>query len=242
MNEEMAALRREIRRVKFFALISTSLLAVVWFSGFLYKPEKQHFQEIDVERMNVVEKDGKLRMVIANKERTPGPVERGVPFGYGSGRRIGMIFYNDEGTECGGLAFGSSRSGGQYESGGILAFDQYDQDQAIVLQHYESNRRRFSGIAISEYPTGITNKERTERYDEIGKMPEGPAKQAALDKLAAFDGRPRAFFGRAQSGASVMTLADPAGNTRMRLRVDTMGSARIEFLNDSGRVVRAIPE
>ena len=72
---------------------------------------KTHFSEIDVERLNIVEKDGKLRLVIANKELTPGPVERGVPFGYGSGRRTGFIFYNDEGTECGGLAFGSSREG-----------------------------------------------------------------------------------------------------------------------------------
>ena len=91
----------------------------------------------------------------------PGPVERGVPFGYGSGRRLGLIFYNDEGTECGSLSFGSAKKGNQFEAGAILAFDQYDQDQAVVLQQYESNSRRYSGLAIAEYPTGITNKQRT---------------------------------------------------------------------------------
>jgi hypothetical protein len=31
--------------------------------------QKQKFAEIDVERINIVEKDGKLRMVISNQDR-----------------------------------------------------------------------------------------------------------------------------------------------------------------------------
>ncbi len=203
---------------------------------------RTHFGEIDVERLNIVEKDGKLRLVIANKELTPGPVERGVPFGYGSGRRIGLIFYNDEGTECGGLAFGSSRTGDEYEAGAILAFDQYDQDQAIALQHYESNSRRYSGLTIAEYPTGITNKQRSERYGELEKMPAGPAKDKAQQELEALDGRARAYFGRARDGAAVLNLMDGSGKTRLRLRVDQTGAARIEFLDAAGQVKKTIAE
>jgi len=203
---------------------------------------KTHFSEIDVERLNIVEKDGKLRLVIANKELTPGPVERGVPFGYGSGRRTGFIFYNDEGTECGGLAFGSSREGSKYEAGAILAFDQYDQDQAIALQHYESDSRRYSGLTIAEYPTAITNKQRSERYEQLEKMPEGPAKQKTAKDLEALQGRARAYFGRARDGAAVLNLMDPAGNARLRLRVDSAGTARIEFLDAAGKVTKIISE
>jgi hypothetical protein len=37
-------------------------------------------------------------------------------------------------------------------------------------------------------------------------------------------------------------LSDSSGNTRLRLRVDALGTARIEFLDEKGRVVRSIPE
>ena len=40
----------------------------------------------------------------------------------------------------------------------------------------------------------------------------------------------------------MLSLADPAGNDRLRLRVDTLGAAHIEFLNDTDKVVRSIPE
>lgn len=225
------------------SIAMSALFMVIGIASLLSgRAARTHFGEIDVERLNIVEKDGKLRLVIANKELTPGPVERGVPFGYGSGRRIGLIFYNDEGTECGGLAFGSSRTGDQYEAGAILAFDQYDQDQAIALQHYESNSRRYSGLTIAEYPTGITNKRRSEKYGELEKMPAGPAKDKAQRELEALDGRARAYFGRARDGAAVVNLMDGSGQTRLRLRVDAAGAARIEFLDATGKVTKTIAE
>jgi hypothetical protein len=233
---------RELRLMRAYVAFSSLFMAVGLVSGLSGKAAKTHFAEIDEERINIVEKDGQLRLVIANKERTPGPVERGVPFGYGSGRRTGFIFYNDEGTECGGLAFGSSRTGEKFEAGAILAFDQYDQDQAIALQHYESNGRRYSGLTIAEYPTGITNKQRSERYEQLEKMPEGPAKRQTLAELEALQGRGRAYFGRAEDGAAVIRLMDPAGKTRLRLRVDSNGAARIEFLDAAGHVTKTIAD
>jgi hypothetical protein len=234
--------RRDLKLMRMYVTLSALFMVIGLTSILSGRAAKTHFAEIDVERINIVEKDGKLRMVMANKERTPGPVERGVPFAYGGGRRVGLIFYNDEGTECGGLAFGSSRTGDTYEAGAILAFDQYDQDQAVALQHYESNSRRYSGLTISEYPTGITNKQRSERYAELEKMAEGPAKQKAKSELEALDGRPRAYFGRARDGAAVLDLRDPAGKTRLRLRVDPQGAARIEFLDAAGQVTKTIAE
>ena len=36
-------------------------------------------------------------------------------------------------------------------------------------------------------------------------------------------------------------VADPQGRTRLRMLVDSLGNPRVEFLNDSGRVVMKIP-
>jgi hypothetical protein len=47
-------------------------------------------------------------MVIANRPRSIGPIYKGEPFGYRGGTRPGIIFFNDEGTENGGLTFTGS--------------------------------------------------------------------------------------------------------------------------------------
>jgi hypothetical protein len=64
--------------------------------------------------LNVTEPDGTLRMVISNKDRLPPVI-------------IKPIFYNDEGTENGGLIFsGRKNEKGQIvDSGGSLSFDRY---------------------------------------------------------------------------------------------------------------------
>src|SRR5687767_1962305 len=77
------------------------------------------FSEIDVERINIREPNGTLRMVISNTARTPGIIWRGVERPHPSGRRsAGMLFFNEEGTENGGLSFGGQRGPDGRVSGG----------------------------------------------------------------------------------------------------------------------------
>ena len=40
---------------------------------------------------------------------------------------------------------------------------------------------------------------------------------------------------------SLATLSDPDGKPRLRLRVDSLGAARIEFLDAAGNVVARLP-
>ncbi|MFA0811515.1 hypothetical protein [Microbulbifer epialgicus] len=61
------------------------------------------FEEISVERINIIEKNGLKRMVLANSDRAPGAEKLGEEVFRPSSPRPGMIFYNDEGTENGGL-------------------------------------------------------------------------------------------------------------------------------------------
>src|SRR5688500_6120406 len=93
--------------------------------------KKTSFDEIDVKRINVRENDGTLRTVITSASRSPGLIFRGVEKPHPSGRRhAGMIFFNDEGTENGGLVFGGRKSAdGKVSGGGHLSFDQFEQDQ-----------------------------------------------------------------------------------------------------------------
>src|ERR1051325_2780338 len=98
-------LEKEVRLLKSYAFISTLVGAMLVLTAFTLQSSKQKFGEIDVERINVVEKDGSIRLVISNRDRSPGLMQRGEPFTPPT-RRAGLIFYNDEGTENGGLIFG----------------------------------------------------------------------------------------------------------------------------------------
>lgn len=39
---------------------------------------------------------------------------------------------------------------------------------------------------------------------------------------------------------AIVRLADPRGRTRLRMLVDSLGSAQIEFLDTAGAVVRTV--
>jgi len=80
-------LQRDVRFLKAYSLIITLLLAVVAFTTMTRADQKPKFEEIDVERINVVEKDGKVKLVISNKDRFPDPVIKGRAIRYGKAGR-----------------------------------------------------------------------------------------------------------------------------------------------------------
>ena len=226
-------------------VVVSSLLLVVLSTAAFRQNAPQNLGEITVERINVVERDGTLRLVISNRERSPAPVIRGKSFGFPGGNRGGLIFYNEEGTESGGLVTSGRRlPDGTYYQGLGLTFDRFDQDQVVALQHNDENGRLASALTIFDRPALSLDTLHAMRRS-IDSMPEGAAKSEALRRWRERQGgmeysAPRFFAGRTRSRASVVNLYDPAGRLRLRLSVDSLGTPGIEFLNDSGRVTRRI--
>ena len=237
----------ELRFLKLYAVAATAVLGLLALSAFTHGQQKTRFTEIDVERINVREPDGSYRMVIANRARSIGPIFRGKPFGYPGGTRPGIIFFNDEGTENGGLTFSGKREAdGTFRSSGHLSFDQYEQDQVVYLQYIDNNGQRRMGLTVADRADGSIYDWVAQR-DSIGKMPDGPAKTAAMQQLMApRNGQPRlaqrAFFGRDPAKNAVINLGDRSGKTRLRLVVDSSGVASIQFLDGSGRVTYSLPD
>src|SRR5436305_13936185 len=109
-------LEKELRRLKAYAIIATLVGAVLVLTALTLQSGRQKFGEIDVERINIVEKDGKLKMVISNADRQhPGMVD-GKIIPREGGRPAGMIFFNERGDEIGGLTFMGDTAKGQYSS------------------------------------------------------------------------------------------------------------------------------
>ena len=231
----------QLRFLRLHAVVTSAAITVLIATGFTR--QSQRFQTIDVERINVVEKNGQIRLVISNKDRSPPPMERGQPFGYQGGNRAGMIFYNEEGTENGGITYTGQRdSSGNYQAVGSLTFDQYQQDQTIALQYLDQNGRRRSGLAINDYPVGMSSLEFDKRYRRVDAMKDSAAKADSMKVLDAFFGKQRLYAGRGRNGSSLVSLSDPRGRVRLRLTVDTLGAASIEFVGENGQVLKTINE
>jgi hypothetical protein len=241
-------LRRDVRFLKLYALCSTAAFAILALAAFRQpKTANTKFEEIDVERINVVEKDGKLRLVISNRERSPGPIAYGKPFGYAGGSRPGMIFFNDEGSENGGLTFtGKQGADGKYASTVHMSFDQFNEDQVIVLQYADENGVQRKGLSIYDR-ANVPILELVKQQEALQKMPAGAAKDSAMKKfLEPRPGEPlaaqRLFFGRDPSKSSLVTLSDKMGKPRLRLSVDSLGKASLDFLDATGKITRSIGE
>jgi hypothetical protein len=238
---------RELRMLKAYAVVMTLLFGGLTLSAFRQPEQNQRFGEIDVERINVIEPDGKLRMVISNRQRSIGPIYKGQPFGYPGGTRPGIIFFNDEGTENGGLTFtGQQRPDGSYSSNVGMSFDQFNQDQVVVLSYADDSGRRRLGLTINDR-ANVDIFDMVQERDSIMRMPEGPDRDAALRRWAApRDGVPlaaqRVYVGRDPSRAAVVDLSDPMGRPRIRMRVDSLGTPSLEFLDENGQVTARLPE
>src|SRR6266496_2999869 len=124
-------LQRDVRLLKAYSILITVLLGVIAFSAASRADQKTKFEEIDVERINVVEKDGKLKLVISNGERQhPGTIDGRT---LSRKRPAGLLFFNDAGDECGGLSFSGNQKDGKGNASALLAFDRFRQDQTVGL-------------------------------------------------------------------------------------------------------------
>lgn len=208
----MERLEKEISFLKVYAIAATLVCVVLIVSAFTLQSRKQKFEEIDAERINIVEPDGKLKMVISNNERLPGPTIEGKTFKRQGIKSHGIIFYNELGDESGGLIHSSEEREGKYAAGALLAFDQYKHDQILGLMYNERDGRSETGLNVFDRPVTA----------------QGDAEQ-------------RVFIGRTTDRAARVTLYDIKGKPRLRMFVDATGTAKLEFLDETGKVTKSLP-
>jgi hypothetical protein len=149
--------------------------------------------------------------VISNRARLPGVIVRGKEQPKVDRPQAGMVFYNDEGSENGGLIFGGRRNakGEIVDSGGSLSFDQYDANQVVQLAGVDDKEARFAGLAVSDSASQGSNQRRI-------------------------------WVGRGDDGAAVIQLMDAKGKKRISMEVAADGTPRLSFLDADGKVVNQV--
>ena len=228
--------------LRIYVVISSLALMFLTTAALRQAGKPQNLGEITVERINVVDANGTLRLVIANKDRMhPGVMDGKV---IDRPRPVaGLLFFNDEGDEVGGLTItGQGRDGIRRANAGLM-FDQLKQDQTIGLTYSEGNGQRTAGLQVwdrSDRPLS----ELIEQLNAANRIAESTERDAAIKQIrdAAPAGPRRVFVGKTADRAASVSLADANGKPRLTLTVDATGSPRIEFLDENGKIVDRMPQ
>lgn len=241
--EIIARLGRQIRQLRLAVTLCACTLIVLLATAFAGPGQQGRFKVLDVERLNVRAANGNYVVVIANADNLPGNVIGGKE--HQSGRRGGgLLFYNAQGDEAGGLIFDSERTDSSVTAFGQLSLDRFQSDQVVALRYLEDPQGWTSGLQVSHFMRDVLLEWHAAR-DSILALPAAKQDSAmqALRRRFFRAGKweiPRVFVGQ-RGKTALLRMNDMRGRERIRMVVDSVDVARLEFLNDSGRVVHRIP-
>ncbi len=235
-----AKLERDIRVLKIYAVTSTLLFGALTMTAFSAQEKKQKFNEIDVERINIVESDGKLRMVISNEARQHPGIVNGKIIPRNGPRPPGILFFDQSGDEMGGLIFGENGGKGHF---GSFTWDKVQNDQTIRIGHLEGNNGAYeAGMQVwqrTDVPLDVVNA----KYEAASKLSDTLMRKAAIRALtdSGFFGANRLFIGKQRDNSTILVMADVDGNPRIRMQVLPNGTPRLDFLDATGKATYSVP-
>jgi hypothetical protein len=233
-------LEKEVRYLKMYAVVATLFCMVLFLSAFAFQNNKQKFEEIDVERINIVERDGKLKMVISNQERQHPGIVNGKTIKRNGPRPPGIIFFNHLGDEMGGLVFGENGRNGHF---GSLTFDKVRNDQTIGFRYLESdNGTSQSGLELWQQPN-LPSDVVNGKYEAASKIPDESARKAAIQAMLDNNelATQRMFLGKRRDNTTALEMYDIKGKPRIRMVVSADGTPKIDFLDEAGKVTSSLP-
>ncbi|HEX3934014.1 MAG TPA: hypothetical protein VHW43_05010 [Puia sp.] len=235
----MDSLTKQVRQLRLYVgvltvIVLVCLVAVVLVTG---NNARRSFDQLTVHRINVVEPDGRLALVISDDaNQHPGrfngkdlkPRERGA----------GMIFFNTDGDECGGLVYDGTKK----EAGMVFSVDQYKNDQIMQLQYQQdsgSGLTRSYGFKLWDRSDRFTFQNELDYFDSLQNLHDRAALRRGEDTLIkqGLLGVERLFLGRTRDGNTGLFLRDDKGVPRLRICVSKDNKPLIQVLGDDGQAI-----
>lgn len=168
------------------------------------------FDTLTAQRINIVDANGKVRLIIANSARFPGVDVRGKVYKRSINDVAGLLFFDAKGGETGGLGLATLGD----EDVANMTFDytyQLTDGIRIVKQESADGARWHAGFQIFDWRRGPGADESTQGVERVSLADENQNAQ--------------------------LVISDVQGRPRIRIGVDAAGSPSMAMLNQEGKVV-----
>lgn len=239
-------LNNEIKLLRVMAFSSLALSTALLTMG-MKSENHGRFDTLTVERINVVEADGTVRMLLTNTARFPTTEKvNGTVLNEERKKRSGMLFFNEEGTEAGGFIFDGSKNKRGHSAGMSLTFDKYDGDQVMQLLTVDEKRgdKRIirSGLSFNDRPEFETQDRTREIMRELAQINDQAERQKKIAEYEAqglIGGAPRILLGKTSSQNNGLFLFAKDGSPRAMFYVDEQDQVQLQFMNAKGEVTHS---
>ena len=231
------------RKVNFlmgYAIITTLFMAFFALSSFNSKDKVEKFDELTVKKLTVIGENNLPRMVLSNETRQNSGRMNGKEWDKRE-RPSGIIFFNNDGDECGGLVYQTKEKEGKIISGMSFTMDNYKDDQVIQIlndEYYADGKSYIErGISINQYPDGTNIDTRNAKIKELEKISDEKERKMKIRELIKKEGSVnRLFMGRTKGNGSGLFLSGPDGKPKMMIYVDDKGNPKIQTISETGEM------
>ncbi|ETN94118.1 hypothetical protein [Zhouia amylolytica] len=242
--------KRELNFLRIWTLCSMTIFVLITIYGF-NKSGNPTFNTIDVQRINIVEPDGTVKMIITNLDQFPNGMDtiNGRSTNVNRKKRSGMLFFNEDGIECGGFIYDGSKNENGHSSGLSLTYDQYDGDQVMQLlttdtkkgdKRTVSSTLMFQDRAVNESQEGMR-----EIMNELNSITDPKLRRARYkeyEQKQFIGSKPRIMLGKSKSNNNGLFLFDQDGKAKAMFYVDGNNNAKLEFYDDNGEITASFPK
>jgi len=223
-----------------YAVISAVIISFFAFSSFTSKEKNENFDELVVKKITIVGEDNLPRMVLSNEKRQHPGRMNGKELADRE-RPSGIIFFNNDGDECGGLVYKVKEKDGKISSGMSFTMDNYKDDQVLQIlnDEYYTGGKAFveRGISINQYPQGSNMEERNKKLEELRLIENENERKIKIRELMQNEGPVnRLFIGKTKGNSSGLFLAGPDGKPKMMIYVDENGIPKIQTFSENGDI------
>jgi hypothetical protein len=236
----MDPLIRQIRTLRVYVAVLTFVVAgcVIALVILSRTPHGAQFDQLTAHRINIVEPDGRLALVISDQaNQHPGAINgKDLPK---RDRSAGMIFFNTEGDECGGLIYDGTKSSASM----TYSIDQYKNDQIMQIQYEQDSAEHLArsyGFKLWDRSDRFTLQNELDYFDSLQRLHDTAALNAGARSYRQKGGLgvERLFVGRTPDGSTGLFLRDDKGVPRLRIYISKQNEPVIEKLNEKGEVVQ----
>lgn len=242
LHNEVSQLRRQMAFFKVYAIITSIFILAFIGYGFRKSTQDDIVKSLRAEKIEIVEPDGTVKLSLFNKENLPAAVINGKKMSRQGGDEAGLMFYNTEGEECGGLVYNGKGKNGQGQNELSITFDKYKQDQVVQFSYIQrENGDDTKGLTVFERPSFPVDQTMA-TLDSIRSNVKGEQEQQqVINKLKTegYFGYTRMFAGQ-QGQRTGVFVRDTKGRIRLEMIVNEQNEPEILFYNEKGEIYKKI--